>query len=286
VNPAGRAGRNLPAAIGTGVLLAGIVLGSLFLWKPALLGVLAVFGGIGVWEMVGVIALARITVPASPVRQPRAKPPLIPLLGGCAVMPALAWYGGVESLTVGLLVTVFAVLLWRLGGGPVGFGRDMAAATMIAVYVPFLISFAVLLAVPDNGQWRVFTCLALVVLSDTGGYASGVFFGKHPMAPSVSPKKSWEGLVGSLLATGAGGAFAVHYLLGQPWWQGVVLGVVVSAAAILGDLAESLLKRDLGVKDMSALLPGHGGLMDRLDSVLFAAPVAFMLLTALAPLGS
>jgi len=262
------------------------VLGSLFLWKPALLGVIAVFAGIGVWEMVGAISLARITTPASPVKQARARPPLFPLLGGCAVMPALAWYGGVESLTIGLLVTVFAVLLWRLGGGPFGFARDMAAASMIAVYVPFLLSFAVLLAVPDDGQWRVFSCLALVVLSDTGGYASGVFFGKHPMAPSVSPKKSWEGLIGSLVATGVGGAFAVHNLLHQPYWHGVVLGVVVSAAAVLGDLGESLLKRDLGVKDMSALLPGHGGLMDRLDSVLFAAPVAFMLLTALAPVGS
>jgi phosphatidate cytidylyltransferase len=154
---------------------------------------------------------------------------------------------------------------------------------MIAVYVPFLLGFGVLLAKPDDGQLRVLTVLALVVLSDTGGYAAGVFLGKHPMAPLVSPKKSWEGLAGSLVACATGGALLVYYVFHDPWWHGAVLGLAVSAAAVVGDLAESLLKRDIKIKDMSDLLPGHGGLMDRLDSVVFAAPTAFMVMALLVP---
>lgn len=265
----GRAGRDLPKAIGVGLLMAGIVLGSLFLWRPLFVAVLAVLACVGVWEMVHASAS-------------RAEPPIVPLIGGCLVMAPLAYIGGVESLVLGLLVTILAVVVWRLSSGPAGFARDISAATLIAVYVPFLLFFGILLARPDNGDLRVLCILAMVVLSDTGGYAVGVFFGKHPMAPSISPKKSWEGLAGSLVATGVGGAFLIHYLLHQPYWQGAIIGVAVSAAAVLGDLAESMLKRDLGIKDMSNLLPGHGGLMDRLDSVVFAAPTAFVLLAVFA----
>jgi phosphatidate cytidylyltransferase len=281
-----RAGRNLPAAIGVGVLLAGIVLGSLFLWRPAFVGVLVIASIIGVWEMVNSIGDGEEGPPTGRRRhrtaEVRARPSLVPLVGGCLVMPVLAWFGGVESLILGLLITVVAVLVWRLSTGPEGFARDMSAATLIAVYVPFLISFGVLLAHPSDGRMRVLVTLALIILSDTGGYAAGVFFGKHPMAPKVSPKKSWEGFAGSIVATGVGGALLVHYVFHpQPLWHGAVIGVCVSVAAVIGDLAESLLKRDLGVKDMSNLLPGHGGLMDRLDSVVFAAPAAFMLMSLL-----
>jgi len=292
----GRAGRNLPKAIGVGVLLAGIVLGSLFLWRPAFVAVLAVGACVGVWEMVHAFALPVPTAPAAPAPPAapttppgsvsRAKPPFVPLIGGCLVMAPLAYFGGVESLVLGLLVTILAVIVWRLSSGPVGFARDISAATLIAAYVPFLLFFGILLARPDDGDLRVLCILALVVLSDTGGYAAGVFFGRHPMAPSISPKKSWEGLAGSLVATGVGGAFLVHYLLHQPYWQGAIIGVAVSAAAVLGDLAESMLKRDLGIKDMSNLLPGHGGVMDRLDSVVFAAPTAFVLLAVFAPVAT
>ena len=295
----GRAGRNLPKAIGVGLLLAGIVLGSLFLWRPAFVAVLAVGACVGVWEMVHAFALpgpttAAPTAPgtaapggqAAPAPTSRAEPPLVPLIGGCLVMAPLAYFGGVESLVLGLLVTILAVIVWRLSSGPAGFARDISAATLIATYVPFLLFFGILLARPDNGDLRVLCILAMVVLSDTGGYAAGVFLGKHPMAPSISPKKSWEGLAGSLVATGVGGAFLVHYLLHQPYWQGTIIGVAVSAAAVLGDLAESMLKRDLGIKDMSNLLPGHGGVMDRLDSVVFAAPTAFVLLAVFAPVAT
>jgi len=172
--------------------------------------------------------------------------------------------------------------VWRLADGAAGYHRDAMAATLIAVYVPYLGSFAALLAAPADGAKRVLIMLVSVVLSDTGGYVAGVFFGKHPMAPSVSPKKSWEGLVGSVIATAAGGALLLYFLLDVAWWWGLVFGVAIAAAGVLGDLAESLVKRDLGIKDMSRLLPGHGGLMDRLDSILFAAPVAYLLLSVLA----
>jgi phosphatidate cytidylyltransferase len=270
-SPTGRAGRNLPAAIGVGVLLGGIVVSSLFLWRPAFFGVIAVAVGVGVWELVRA------------VRGGGVNPPLVPLVAGGALMTGLAWWGHAEALTFGLIVTVLAVMVWRLADRDGDYGRDVSAATFIAVYVPFLAGFAALLATPADGDLRVLVTLAGVVLSDTGGYVAGVLFGRHPMAPSVSPKKSWEGLAGSLIATAIGGAIMFFLLFDVAAWRGAVFGVAVSAASVLGDLGESLIKRDLGVKDMSELLPGHGGLMDRLDSVVFAAPAAYALFAVLAP---
>ncbi|HEX6498960.1 MAG TPA: phosphatidate cytidylyltransferase [Micromonosporaceae bacterium] len=267
-----RAGRDLPAAIGVGVGLGAVVLVALFVWRPAFLGVVVLAAGVATWELVRAIA-----------GQGRGRAPLVPLLAGCVAMTALAWFAGLEAMLPGLVFTVLAALLWRIPDGPERYHRDAVAATLVTVYIPFLAGFAVLLLRPDDGSLRILVMLAAVVLSDTGGYAAGVFFGKHPMAPRVSPKKSWEGLAGSLVATAVGGALLLYYLFDVAWWHGVIFGLAVSAAAVLGDLAESLLKRDLGIKDMSSLLPGHGGLMDRLDSILFAAPVAYLLLIVLAP---
>ncbi|HET8682873.1 MAG TPA: phosphatidate cytidylyltransferase [Micromonosporaceae bacterium] len=267
----GRAGRNLPAAIGVGALLGAAVLSSLFFWRPAFLAVVVAAGSIGIWEMV------------QAVRASGARPPLGPLLTGGLVMSGLAWFAGPDALAVGLLLTVLATMVWRLADGPAGYHRDVTAATLISVYVPFLLGFAAMLGSAADGQWRVLATLAAVVLSDTGGYVAGVFFGRRPMAPTISPKKSWEGLAGSLLAAAVGESVLLYLLFDVAWWWGLVFGVSLSVAAVLGDLAESLLKRDLGVKDMSTLLPGHGGLMDRLDSILLAVPVAYLLLSVLAP---
>jgi phosphatidate cytidylyltransferase len=266
-----RAGRNLPAAIAVGVSLGLIVIASLFVWPPAFLGVIALAAGIGVWEMVRALKVSG------------ANAPLLPLLGGTALIVGLAWYAGPDAMTLGLLVTVLAALVWRLADGPAGFQRDLTATALVAVYVPFLLGYGVLLVKPDDGPLRVICALACVVLSDTGGYAAGVFFGKHPMAPMISPKKSWEGGAGSVLAAAVGGALLVSLLLGAPFYWGALFGVVISVASIVGDLAESMLKRDLKIKDMSNLLPGHGGLMDRLDSILFAVPAAYLLLALIAP---
>ncbi|MDQ7907265.1 phosphatidate cytidylyltransferase [Phytohabitans sp. ZYX-F-186] len=262
----GRAGRNLPAAIGVGVTLGAVVIASLFVWRPAFLAVIVIALGVAIWEM------------SRAVRAVGAHPPAVPLAAGGLVTIGMAWYAGEDALLLGFVVTLLATLVWRLADGLSGYGRDAAAATLIAVYVPFLGGFAALLAEPDDGARRVIVTLAAVVLSDTGGYVAGVFFGKHPMAPTISPKKSWEGLAGSLVATAVGSAILLFVLLDvEPWW-GAVFGLALSVVSVLGDLTESMLKRDLGIKDMSNLLPGHGGLMDRLDSILFALPAAYLLL--------
>ncbi|GIF02906.1 hypothetical protein Asi03nite_04440 [Actinoplanes siamensis] len=266
-----RAGRNLPAAIAVGLSLGLVVLAALLVWPPALLGVVVVAAGVGVWETARALSVTG------------ARPPLIPLIAGTAVMTGLAWYEGADALTLGLLATIGAAALWRLADGTRAVRRDFTAITLISVYVPFLLSFAAMLVRPDDGQWRVLATVVAVVLSDTGGYAAGVFLGKHPMAPRISPKKSWEGFAGSVTAAAIGSGALLFFLMEIPVYYGLLFGAVISVVAVLGDLAESMLKRDLGVKDMSNLLPGHGGLMDRLDSILFAVPTAYLLFAIIAP---
>jgi phosphatidate cytidylyltransferase len=266
-----RAGRNLPAAIAVGLSLGLIILASLIVWPPAFLGVIVLASAVGVWELVRAL---RVT---------GANPPLIPLLAGSVLITTLAWYEGVDSLTLGLAVTILAAIVWRIADGWEQFRRDFTASVLVAVYVPFLLGFAVLLVAPSDGEWRVLATIIAVVLSDTGGYASGVFLGKHPMAPTISPKKSWEGFGGSIVAAAVGSALVFHFALDAHFYWGLVFGAAISIVAVLGDLFESMLKRDLGIKDMSHLLPGHGGLMDRLDSILFAVPTAYLLLALLAP---
>jgi phosphatidate cytidylyltransferase len=267
----GRAGRNLRAAIGVGVGLVALIIASLFIWRPAFLGVLTAA------ILVAVVELIRA------LRKGRFSPPLVPVLIGALAMEALAWSRGPTGLVVGFLLTALAVLLWRLGDGPAGYLKDAAAGVLVALYVPLLAGFAVLLLVPDDGAVRVLTFIATVVASDVGGYAAGVLFGKHPMAPSISPKKSWEGMAGSVLACMLVATGFVVLGLDGPWWGGLLFGAALAASSTIGDLGESLIKRDLGIKDMGDLLPGHGGLMDRLDSLLPSAALAYLLLSVLAP---
>ncbi|GGL86513.1 MULTISPECIES: phosphatidate cytidylyltransferase [Micromonospora] len=270
--PPSRAGRNLPAAIGVGLGLGAAVLVPLFLWIPGFIAVLATAVGIGIWEMTRAVG------------RTDARPPLVPLLAGGVLTVGMAWWAGPDALVLGLLVTMLGTTIWRLGDGLANLRRDLVPALLIAVYVPFLAGFAALLAGAEgDGNWRVLVTVVAVVLSDTGGYAAGVSFGRRPMAPSISPKKSWEGFAGSVAAAAAGSALLIWLLFDvAPWW-GALFGVAVSGAAVLGDLAESMIKRDLGIKDMSNLLPGHGGLMDRLDSILFAVPTAYVILAVLVP---
>ena len=270
----GRAGRNLPAAIGVGLSLGLLVLASLVIWRPAFLAVIVAAATVGIWEM------------SRALRASGAEPPLIPLLAGGLLMAGLGWFAGEDAVVLGLVVTVLAAVLWRLADRPQHVRTDFRASLLITVYVPFLLSFGILLAQPPaDGEWRVLCTLIAVILTDTGGYAAGVFLGKHPMAPRISPKKSWEGFAGSVTASAVGSAILLNVTLDVPFYWGAVFGAVVSIVAVVGDLAESMLKRDLGIKDMSQLLPGHGGLMDRLDSILFAVPVAYLLLTLIAPPG-
>ena len=267
----GRAGRDLRAAIGVGVALVAVIIGSLVVRREAFVALVVVA------ILVGVVELTRALQAGS------FRAPLVPLLVGAVAMLVLAWSRGPTGLVTGFLVTVLAVLLWRLGDGPAGYLHDAATGVLVALYVPLLAGFAVLLVVPDDGVARVLAFIATVVCSDVGGYAAGVLFGKHPMAPSISPKKSWEGMAGSVLACVAVGVALFTLTFHQPWWGGAVFGVAIALSATIGDLGESLIKRDLGIKDMGNLLPGHGGLMDRLDSLLPSAAVAYLLLSLFAP---
>ncbi len=269
---AGRAGRDLPAAIGVGVGLGALVLGTLYSparWTFVVVMVLA--AAMGTWEVVRALQTLG------------ARPPVVPLLVGGSAMIVLAYQHGSEALFLGLALTAVACLVWRLGGPALGLLRDVTAGMFTATYVPFLVGFAALMTVPPDGPRRITTFIVTVVCSDVGGYAAGVLFGKHPMAPTVSPKKSWEGFAGSVLACSVAGAIELTTLFDAQWWQGLLFGLAVVCSATLGDLGESMIKRDIGIKDMGTLLPGHGGLMDRLDSLLPTAPIAWMLLAAFVP---
>lgn len=269
--PVSRAGRNLPAAIGVGVGLGILIVASLVLRKELMLVIVVAAIGVGVWELRRALSQVSIHVP------------LVPSLVGSVSMLLSAYVGGGEALIVTLGLTCVGILLWRVADGVLDAVRDVAGGLFVAVYPSFLAGFASLMLAEPDGARRVFVFILVVVLSDIGGYAAGVSFGRHPMAPSVSPKKSWEGFGGSVVACVVGGATAVALLLDGPWWGGALLGACCAVAATVGDLTESTVKRDLGIKDMSTILPGHGGIMDRLDSLVLVAPIAWALLAAVAP---
>ncbi|WP_432878130.1 phosphatidate cytidylyltransferase [Kribbella sp. CA-245084] len=265
-NPS-RAGRNLPAAIAVGVGLGALILGSLY-WQKVLFAVLVL-----------AVVLVAVDEMMKALRTGGAAIPRIPLFAGTTAMLTAAYFGGPMALLVALGLTVLGTIFWRMPGGSIGFVRDVSAGVFLIGYVPLLAGFAILLVQPDaDGPGRVLTFFAVVVASDVGGYVAGVLFGKHPMAPTISPKKSWEGFTGSALACIGAGIAAVVFLLDGDWWVGAIVGAVAVLTATVGDLAESMIKRDLGIKDMSNLLPGHGGVMDRLDSLLATAPVVWLLL--------
>ena len=266
-----RAGRDLPVAIAVGVGLAVAIIVSLVIYRPAFLVIVSAAVLISVWELTRALRSARV------------RAPLVPLLLGSLAMIAVTWLSGPSGLAVTTMLTVLAAMVWRLSDGPVGYFRDASTAVLITVYLPLLACFAVLMLRPDDGATRVVTFIVAVVCSDVGGYAAGVLFGKHPMAPTVSAKKSWEGFGGSVLACMIAGMSLVGMALDGSWWQGAVYGAAIAATATLGDLGESIIKRDLGIKDMGSLLPGHGGLMDRMDSLLPSAVVAYLLLNLFVP---
>jgi phosphatidate cytidylyltransferase len=266
-----RAGRDLPAAIGVGLALAAVVIGTLLIYRPSFAVVVGLAVAYGTYELCRAIAKVE------------ARPSLVPLVAGGAAILAAAWFRGPNGLVMALLVTVCAVAVWRLADGADGYLRDFSASVFVAAYVPMLAGFAVLLAHPHDGAGRVIVFVATVVCSDTGGYATGVLFGRHPLAPMVSKGKTWEGFAGSVVACCVAGALFMTLVFHHEWWKGVLFGLAIVVTATLGDLGESMLKRDLGLKDMGSLLPGHGGLMDRLDSLLPCAAVAYLILSAFAP---
>jgi phosphatidate cytidylyltransferase len=222
---------------------------------------------VGLWELSSRLA-----------ERKRIRVPLPPLLLGGAAMVVVGYLDGAEAAWVATALTALAVLAWRMTGPAENYLRDVTAGVFATFYVPFLATFVALMLAADDGPWRVFTFLLLTVVSDTGAYAVGWRLGRRKLAPRISPGKTREGLAGAVLFAMAAGALCQQLLIDEgTWWQGLLLGLAVAASATLGDLGESMIKRDLGIKDMGTLLPGHGGIMDRLDSLLPTAPVAWLL---------
>jgi phosphatidate cytidylyltransferase len=268
---ASRTGRNLPAAIGVGVVLGGLVFLTLLTVKATFLIYVGAAFGIGLAELTGALAKRDIHIPVIPVAA-----------GGAALLTCMYWLGFRAALAA-LALTVIAVLAWRLPGGASGYVKDVTAGVFATVYLPLLASFVVAMLVPADGPRRVLTFIILTVSSDIGGYFAGITLGRHPMAASISPKKTWEGFAGSVVACLVAGALCLPLLLHGHAWQGLLTGAAAVLAATLGDLTESMIKRDLDLKDMGTVLPGHGGLLDRVDSLLVVAPVVWLLLYLFIP---
>ncbi|MFF8593127.1 phosphatidate cytidylyltransferase [Streptomyces sp. NPDC015220] len=262
------AGRDLGAAIGVGLGLGVVIIASLFIVKAVFVGVIAVAVVVGLWELT-----ARLQ------ERKDIKAPLVPLAVGGAAMVVAGYVRDAEGAWVAMALTTLAVLVWRMTQPPEGYLKDVTAGVFAAFYVPFLATFVAMMLTADDGPFRVLTFLLLTVVSDTGAYAVGWRLGKHKLAPRISPGKTREGLFGAIAFAMVAGALCMQFLIDDgAWWQGLVLGLAVAASATLGDLGESMIKRDLGIKDMGTLLPGHGGIMDRLDSLLPTAPVVWLLL--------
>ncbi len=266
------AGRDLPAAVTVALVLLAAVGASLFIRKEAFAALVVLAVGAAMWELAQAFARRSIHLP------------LVPLVVGSAGIVVSAYVAGTEALFVAFLLTVGGTVVWRVldGSGEAAL-KDASAATFAAAYLPFLAGFVMLLLAEPDGPARVALFILLAVACDTGGYVVGTLLGRHPLAPSVSPKKSWEGLLGSLVLASVVGVVGIQTVFhGEPL-VGALLGLGTVVSATLGDLAESMLKRDLELKDMGRLLPGHGGVLDRIDSMLLTAPTVWVLLTVLQP---
>ncbi|HEY1627985.1 MAG TPA: phosphatidate cytidylyltransferase [Streptosporangiaceae bacterium] len=270
-----KTGRNLPVAIAVGAVLGGGVLLTLLTVKATFLIYMGAAVAVGLHELSGAFRHKDIAIPR------------LPLVAGGIAMLTCGYWLGYRGLAAATGLTVLAVIAYRLvRGGTAGFVRDASAGVFAAIYIPFLASFVAAMLSPGDGARRVLTWVIVTICSDIGGYFAGITLGrgsKHPMAPAISPKKTWEGFSGSAVACLAAGALTMTLLLHGKLWQGLILGAAAVVAAIAGDLVESAIKRDLDIKDMGSLLPGHGGVLDRIDSLLVTAPVTWLLLVAFLP---
>lgn len=264
-------GRNLPAAIGSGLLLAALVLVTLLTVKVTFLVIVAVLVLLALVELSR--ALGKVSIRLM----------LIPVAAGGVAEMALAYWRGATFALAAVALTLIAVLAWRLPHGAAGYVRDVTASAFALLYLPSMAIFVALMLAAHDGAYRALLFVILAACSDIGGYFAGILFGRHLMVPSISPKKTWEGLAGSVIACLAAGLIGMVYLLHGRAWQGLLLGAAAAGAAVLGDLVESQVKRDLNTKDMGTMLPGHGGILDRIDSLLVVAPVTWLLLRLFLP---
>lgn len=271
-----KAGRNLFLAIGSGLLLGGIFLGSVFV-MPEIFAV-----------VVAMVASATVLELANAFRASGRRVPRVGGILGALMIVAGSWFWGAEGMLLGLVAGALVLTAWRLIEGllprftvpPKTLLRDVMAGIFCLVYVPFLASFALLLIQGERGEWWVLTLVAVVVSIDIGAYAAGVTLGKHKMTPRISPNKTWEGFAGAAVFGLTCAVLLSVFALQQPWWVGLALGGLLLLTATGGDLTESLIKRNLGVKDMSSWIPGHGGILDRLDSILPSAPATYLVFLA------
>ena len=262
-----RAGRNLPAAIASGVGLGILVVLSLIFYKWLFVVLVVATMLVAVREIIAAFAHAEIRVARTPA------------YAATLVIPAVAYAWGPVALVAATGIAILTAMIWRIRRGYEGYVRDVAASVFTIVYLPFMAGFLAMTLAADNGPQRVVVFVLLTISNDIGGYAAGVLFGKHPIAPQISPKKSWEGFAGSVILQAVVGALCWAFIFDAPWWQGVIAGLVMTVTATAGDFAESAIKRDLGVKDMGTFLPGHGGMMDRFDSLIPNAFTSWALFT-------
>lgn len=264
----GRAGRNLPAAVTSGLTLIVAVALALFFFRNLFLVMVGILMVLALWEVAGALARRQLNVILIPV-----------YVGGLGMFVASA-LGSVLWVMIATYLTILVAIAWRIlavdmPGRPI---MDVAATVFAVFYVPFLASFVGLMSQRSDSPWPIVFFVVVVVCNDLGGWIAGVLFGKHPMAPRLSPKKSWEGFAGSVIMCGVAGWIAT-LVLAVPWWWLFVFAATGAIIGTLGDLTESLIKRDVGLKDMSSIMPGHGGIMDRLDSLLMSAPAFFLIYT-------
>ena len=268
-----RTGRPLVLALTVGIGLGLALLGSLIFVKEFYMIFAALLAGFTTFELASALRFAGRDVPRIPI-----------VIAALAVVPASFYWLATGHWLVTLAGILF-ISVWRLvelispsRRGSVGdVLKDLGAGAFIMAYVAFMAGFTVLLTAQEGGQWWTLAFLIVVVAVDTGAYATGLTFGKHKMAPLISPGKTWEGFAGSAAAAILAGVLVSTFMLQQPWWVGVILGLVIVGTATAGDLAESLIKRDLGIKDISTWLPGHGGFLDRVDSSLLSGAAAYAL---------
>ncbi|MFJ4039055.1 phosphatidate cytidylyltransferase [Microbacterium sp. NPDC090007] len=279
-----RTGRDLIVATLIGVGIGVIVVASLVFVKWAFV----LFAAAAM--VLGVVEFSRALQNAG------RRVDVVPQLAMGFVLLLSGFFFGAWVHWIATLVAVVVVIVWRLVAqlfaaddrAPIDVIGDVLVAGFVQMYVPFLTSVAMILLAQSRGEWWVLAFLILAVAADTGAYVSGLTFGRggrHPMAPRISPKKTWEGFAGACVAALVAGALLAAFMLQVPWWAGLIFGAVIVATATVGDLGESMVKRDLGIKDMSSWLPGHGGVLDRLDSILPSATAALVMYYLLSPLG-
>jgi phosphatidate cytidylyltransferase len=270
-------GRSLSKSIAVGLLLAAIFLSSLLMYKELFIVFLSISTAIGAWELSTALREKKWYVPRVPA-----------VVGSVLIMPA-TYFGGPAIQWLASIAIVAALIVWRtvhllFERRKANFQtlkrtvRDFGAAAFLVIYLPLTLSFGMLLLRRDDGQWWVLAFVTTVALIDSAGYLFGRIFGKNKLAPGVSPKKTWEGLAASIVFGTVSAVSFTVFVLGGQWWVGIVLAAALILAAVFGDLAESLIKRDLGIKDMSTLLPGHGGMMDRLDSMLPSSLMTYLVM--------